>query len=565
MTPPSSTTRAQSDEAITGIQAMMGEGVVEARGFWADAWSQVIRRTGAIIGITWILIVAAMAVFGPVIASGHPVVLREIDPATGTVVETSSPLLEHLTTADVLLLVLGIVGPLWIFLPMPAPLPRKRSQRLGILAAGAAQAAITLVAALLYRAAGDDGSLGFLPPIEDAGRPILWVLVALAALVAAGFFAIPSVVNPAGRAALVGLTGAVAVAALASSWNTPLNRFDYAQREAAGQIDATYTLVPWSPAQRFGDRETRNLPPGSTSAQGLRNNLLYDVPAGPVDADRFPVLLDRAAALPLPDESRAEIVADLAALADDAGPVARADLSALLLERLADDGRPYHLGTDASGQDVLSQLIHASRLAISIGFVSTGIAVLIGVTLGALMGYFGGLVDILLYRVVEIFMAIPVLVILIVAAGVLPRNTYVMMAIIGLFTWHGAARFTRAEFFKLRNQDFVQSARAVGLPLRSILFRHMLPNGVTPVLVDASFAIAVAILFEAILSYLGLGPADQASWGRLLADATGETARLNWWLATFPGVAIFLTVLSYNLVGEALRDAIDPKLKKARV
>ena len=93
----------------------------------------------------------------------------------------------------------------------------------------------------------------------------------------------------------------------------------------------------------------------------------------------------------------------------------------------------------------------------------------------------------------------------------------------------------------------------------------MLPNGVTPVLVDASFAIAVAILFEAILSYLGLGPADQASWGRLLADATGETARLNWWLATFPGVAIFLTVLSYNLVGEALRDAIDPKLKKARV
>jgi peptide/nickel transport system permease protein len=148
---------------------------------------------------------------------------------------------------------------------------------------------------------------------------------------------------------------------------------------------------------------------------------------------------------------------------------------------------------------------------------------------------------------------------------VLPRNTYVMMAIIGCFTWHGAARFTRAEFFRLRNQDFVQSANAVGLPLRSILFKHMLPNGVTPVLVDASFSIAAAILFETILSYLGLGPEEQPSWGKLLSDATAEAGAFSWWLAIFPGFAIFLTVLSYNLIGEALRDAIDPKLKKARV
>src|SRR5690606_16284038 len=169
------------------------------------------------------------------------------------------------------------------------------------------------------------------------------------------------------------------------------------------------------------------------------------------------------------------------------------------------------------------------------------------------------------YRVVEVFMAIPVLFLLIVAAGVLPRNTYVMMAIIGCVTWTGAARFTRAEFYKLRNQDFVQSARAVGLPLRAILFRQMLPNGVTPVLVDASFAIAAAILAEATLSYLGLGPDGQASWGKLLSSATGPTGAFVWWIAIFPGLAIFLTVLAYNLIGEALRDAIDPKLKKARV
>ncbi len=223
------------------------------------------------------------------------------------------------------------------------------------------------------------------------------------------------------------------------------------------------------------------------------------------------------------------------------------------------------LGSDPLGQDVLSQLLHACRLSISIGLVSTGIAVVIGVTIGALMGYFGGWVDLLLYRVVEIFMAIPVLFLLIVAAAVLKRDTYVMMAIIGCVTWTGAARFTRAEFFKLRNQDFVQSARAVGLPLRSILFKHMLPNGVTPVLVDSSFAIAAAILAEAVLSYLGLGPDGQASWGKLLSSATGTTGTFVWWLAIFPGFAIFLTVLAYNLIGEAMRDAIDPKLKKARV
>jgi peptide/nickel transport system permease protein len=140
-----------------------------------------------------------------------------------------------------------------------------------------------------------------------------------------------------------------------------------------------------------------------------------------------------------------------------------------------------------------------------------------------------------------------------------------MMAIIGCFTWTGMARFTRAEFLKLRNQDFVQSARAVGLPLHAILFRHMLPNGVAPVLVDTSFAIAAAILAESTLSYLGLGPVDTASWGKLLSSAMNAEGEFKWWLAVFPGVAIFLTVLSYNILGEALRDAIDPKLKKARV
>ena len=225
--------------------------------------------------------------------------------------------------------------------------------------------------------------------------------------------------------------------------------------------------------------------------------------------------------------------------------------------------RDFYLGTDPIGRDVLSQMLHACRLSISIGLVSTGISVIIGIVIGSLMGYFGGWVDLVLSRVVEIFMAIPVLFLLIVAASVLPRNTYVMMAIIGCVTWTGSARFIRAEFLKLRNQDFVQSCRAVGLPLHSTLFRHMLPNGITPVLVQASFGIAAAIIAEATLSYLGLGPYGQSSWGKLLSLTTGETGVFLWWMAVFPGAAIFLTVLAYNILGENFRDAIDPKMRKA--
>ena len=225
--------------------------------------------------------------------------------------------------------------------------------------------------------------------------------------------------------------------------------------------------------------------------------------------------------------------------------------------------RVFYLGTDPIGRDVLAQMLWACRLSISIGLVSTGISVIIGIIVGALMGYFGGWVDLVLSRILEIFMAVPVLFLLIVAASVLPRNTYVMMTIIGCVTWTGSARFIRAEFLKLRNQDFVQSCRAVGLPLHSTLFRHMLPNGVTPVLVQASFGVAAAIIAEATLSYLGLGPYGQPSWGKLLSLTTGETGVFLWWMAVFPGLAIFLTVLAYNVLGENFRDAIDPKMRKA--
>jgi ABC-type dipeptide/oligopeptide/nickel transport system permease subunit len=369
------------------------------------------------------------------------------------------------------------------------------------------------------------------------------------------------------RAAVCALAGIVVVWAVGARWHRPLELFAYESRAAGSDagFQTTYTLIPWSPFQRFSDLSRKE--PGSSRWRAAVDDATRSLPLlGPVDPAQLRALI------PTLHQSLADV-------GPDAAPAAAATV-----ERLA-SGPPvtrndvrraidapfsprFICGTDKDGADVLTQLLYACRLSISIGLVSTSVALVIGVTIGALMGYFGGLIDLALYRVVEIFMAVPVLFLLIVAVAVLPeelKTTYVIMAIIGCFTWTGMARFTRAEFMKLRHQDFVQAAQAAGLPLHSVLFRHMLPNGVAPVLVDTSFAIAAAISIEATLSYLGLGPTDSASWGKLLSSAISSEGEFKWWLAVFPGGAIFLTVLSYNLLGETLRDAIDPRLKKARV
>ncbi|HPE62174.1 MAG: ABC transporter permease [Thiothrix sp.] len=225
------------------------------------------------------------------------------------------------------------------------------------------------------------------------------------------------------------------------------------------------------------------------------------------------------------------------------------------------DGRTHWMGTESSGADVASRMIHASRIALSIGIIATGIAMLIGIIIGGLMGYFSGTVDMLGMRLVEIFESIPTLFLLLTFVAFFGRSLYMMMVIIGLTSWSGYARYIRAEFLKLRKQDYVQAAVASGLPLTSILFRHMLPNGVAPLLVAASFGVASAILAEATLSFLGLGLVDSPSWGEMLNQAV-QSATFNWWMAVFPGGAIFMTVFAYNLIGEAFRDAIDPHMAR---
>jgi len=222
-------------------------------------------------------------------------------------------------------------------------------------------------------------------------------------------------------------------------------------------------------------------------------------------------------------------------------------------------GHLHLMGTEENGADVLSRMIHACRIALSIGLIASGIALFIGVIVGGLMGYFSGLTDMLGMRLVEIFEDIPTLFLLLTFVAFFGRSLYMMMVIIGVTGWSGYARYVRTEFLKLRKQDYVQAAVASGLPLSSILFRHMLPNGIAPLLVALSFGIAGAILSEATLSFLGLGVVDAPSWGQMLDQAV-KSSSFNWWMAVFPGGAIFMTVFAYNLIGEAFRDAIDPKL-----
>lgn len=234
-----------------------------------------------------------------------------------------------------------------------------------------------------------------------------------------------------------------------------------------------------------------------------------------------------------------------------------------LKSRQQPPSRQHLLGTDDVGADVLCRLIHGSRISLSVGFVAVGISSAIGIIVGAILGYCGGKVDFIGMRIIEIVMAIPVLFLIVTIAAFFPRSLLNIMIIIGLTSWTGTARFVRAEFLKLRKQDFVQAAVSLGLPLRSILFKHMLPNAIAPVLVNATFGISAAIFIEAALSFLGFGVVPPTpSWGQMLSLGLSSTGRFLWWLTLFPGLAIFLTVMAYNFVGEGLRDAIDPRLRQ---
>ncbi len=320
------------------------------------------------------------------------------------------------------------------------------------------------------------------------------------------------------------------------------------------------SLFAFSPNQRASAWDSSFLPPGAYEGRGVVRSIVagsmtegsrvvVDLRALATESARYPAMIDA--------DHLTQLRSEIDQLAGET--IDRPAAETLLLKYCADLGTKHPLGTDALGQDVLARLVHGARTALLVGFVAAGVAAVLGILIGMAMGLGGPLVESVLMRITEVVMSVPLLYVLVLAAGLLPRSTIVVMVIIGCLSWHGAARYVRAECKKLRHADFVEAARASGSARTRVALRHILPNAAAPVIVDTSFGAAGAILVEATLSFLGLGAGDAVSWGSLVKDATGGGAGFNWWLGVFPGAMMFATALSLVVLGELLRDALDPR------
>lgn len=230
--------------------------------------------------------------------------------------------------------------------------------------------------------------------------------------------------------------------------------------------------------------------------------------------------------------------------------------------KLAPPSFKHPLGTDQLGRDVFSRMLYGSRVSLSVGFVAVSISLFIGIIVGSIAGYYGKMVDSVLMRFVDIMMCFPAFFLMLTIIALLGPKIHHVMIVIGATSWMGTARFVRAEFLSLRERDFVQAAKVLGVSDKRIIFRHMLPNALAPVFVTATIDMATAILIEAGLSFLGFGVQPPApSWGNILTE--GRIYIFDaWWLTLFPGLAILIIVLSFNLFGEGLRDALDPRLRE---
>ena len=559
------------------------------RSYMGTVGLKLLGAWGARMGIVWVGFVGLLAIFAPLIANSNPVLLKTNDKAEGGATLTS-PLYQALTTMDVVLLVgfflaLGLVffkrgpkGKVWVWL--------------GIVCA-------TYIAASIFDAAGvvlrltktmtaadgayqtiketvdapDSDIKAKLSAYQSASGDVLkwWITTSLlyAALLGGWVLSMYNLKRTRKwmAALIVGTAVVGGLLAIPAMQIRPPETTSYAKfrtMQAQGHVGwAVYTPIPYSPADTMTDLviDQRFAAPGyhpteAEIARDMRTKALA----------RFGVFDDEVQTGTTIDEAYASVAryrteyeakrgASPALVRKTMGEI---DEQAQSPQRT----RLFFMGTTDKGQDLASRMIHAARIALAIGFVATGIAVTIGVFIGGLMGYFSGWVDLIGMRVVEVFSAIPVIFLLIAIVAFWGRDLVLMMSVLGLTGWVGYALFTRAEFLKLRKMDYVMAARASGTGLFQLLFRHMLPNGVTPVLVSASFGIAGMILTEATLSYIGLGLVNEPSWGQMLSNASGVGGKFYWWLAMYPIIAIFLTVFAYNMVGESMRDALDPRAHK---
>jgi peptide/nickel transport system permease protein len=258
------------------------------------------------------------------------------------------------------------------------------------------------------------------------------------------------------------------------------------------------------------------------------------------------------------------VVAVLAVLAIAATGLSPHDPHRPDIKRILEPPSASHwLGTDQIGRDVLSRMLHGSRVSLAVGFVTVGIATAIGIALGAAAGYHGGVVDGAIMRLVDLMLVFPRFFLLLAVLAFLKPSIWTIMVVIGLTGWMGVARLVRAEFLALKEREFVIWSQSIGASAFRIIWRHILPNAMAPVLVAMTLGIPAAILTESGLSFLGLGVRPPyATWGNILNEGK-EVIELAWWLSVYPGLAILVTVLSYNLLGEGIRDALDPRLRQS--
>lgn len=258
------------------------------------------------------------------------------------------------------------------------------------------------------------------------------------------------------------------------------------------------------------------------------------------------------------------ILAVIALIAIFAPVIAPAGPFALGAPRLLAPGQEGHLlGTDHLGRDMVAQVVYGARVSLSIGVVAAMISLFVGMIIGSIAGYSGGIVDLLLSRLMDMFLIIPAFFLIIIIVATLGSSIMYVMVVIGLTAWPASARLMRSQAMSLRDRTFIQALRALGESSPRILFRHVIPNGIQPLIANASLDIASAILIEAGLSFIGLGDPNKATWGRMIYDgrATISTA---WWVSVIPGVAIILTVLGFYLVGDGISYALNPKSRKVR-
>lgn len=232
-----------------------------------------------------------------------------------------------------------------------------------------------------------------------------------------------------------------------------------------------------------------------------------------------------------------------------------------LLDKLKPPGADYLLGSDRYGRDILTRLLYGGQISLLVAFGSVAGAIFIGITFGALAGYYGGIIDAILMRIVDVVISIPTIFLLITIVTIFKPSVGNLIIIFAITSWTGTARLVRGEFLTLRSREFVLASKTIGTKSYKIIFSHILPNAMGPIIVSATLLVGTVILTEASLSYFGLGiQPPTPSWGNMLQDAQNFTVmKTAPWYSIFPGLLIFLTVLSFNFVGDGLRDALDPK------